>query len=336
MTTETTAETTTGARLRLADLLEGPTAAQLVVAADDLGWWARLLNGAGSVVPATRLQRSLARALERIGWLAPAADGSFRLTPDGVEIAFNRGFVRVAVRGWEPTFRVLGERAAADDVIPARTDPAAVARGCTDIARRSPATIAAIAARIAADPVPGTTLDLGCADGGRLQAIGALAPDERLAGVDIEAGVIAAARARLASGDLAGRFRLLAGSVQPGDGPPPWLDDELRENVTTAMTFFLLHQLASDGGGIAAVLGAWTDWFPNLRRLVVGDVMLSSGEGWHEQPWFAPTFEIYHELTGVRIWRDEEYRAAYTSLGWRVAERHDGDHPIVVTSVLER
>lgn len=322
-------------KLILPDLLEGQTAAHLVVAADDLGWWQRLLYGAEEIVPGTGLQRSLANALHRIGWLEPT-DGGYRLTEAGSEVAYNRGFVRVVTRGWEPTLRRLGEAAKGADKIPAATDPAAVARGCTDIARRRPETIAAIAARIAADPAPGTTLDLGCADAGRLQAIGEAAPKERLAGVDIEAGVIAAAQERLAASDLAGRSRLLAGSVQPGDGPPDWLDDDLRDNVTTAMTFFLLHQLATDGGGVAAVLGAWMEWFPNLRRLVVGDVMLSAGDRWHEQPWFAPTFELYHELTGVRTWRDEEYLAAYAEHGWRVAARYDTDHPIFVTSVLER
>ena len=321
--------------IELADLLDAQTAAQLVVAADDLGWWQRLLYAGKEIVPGTGLQRAMAHALHRIGWLEPFG-GGYRLTAAGEHIAFNRGFVRVVTRGWEPTFRALAGAAVSADAMPALTDPAAVARGCTDIARRHPETIAAIGNRIAADPAPGTTIDLGCADAGRLQAIGDFAPKEQLVGVDIAADVIVAATDRLAGTDLAERVRLRAGSVQPGDQPPPWLDEAIRDDVTTAMSFFLLHQLASDGGGIAAVLAAWMDWFPNLRRLVVGDVIASEGWGWHEQPFFAPTFEIYHEFTGVRMWRDDEYANAFADLGWRVVERRDRDHPIVVTSVLER
>jgi hypothetical protein len=320
--------------LELADLLEGQTAAHLVVAADDLGWWVSLLGGV-PVRPGTHLQRTLAGGLHRIGWLEPDGAG-YRLTAAGRDVAYNRGFVRVVTRGWEPTFRGLGAAAIGRGAMQATTDPAAVARGCTDIARRHPETIAAIAARIDADPAPGTTIDLGCADAGRLEAVAELAAKEGLVGVDIAGDVVDAARSRLHARGHGSRCRLRTGSVQPGPRPPDWLDPEIAEDVTTAMSFFLLHQLASEGGGIAAVLRAWSGWFPNLRRLVIGDVMRSTGFGWHEQPWFAPSFEIYHELTGVRIWRDEDYRAAYADLGWRVVERNDTDHPIVVTAVLER
>jgi hypothetical protein len=97
-----------------------------------------------------------------------------------------------------------------------------------------------------------------------------------------------------------------------------------------------MHQLATDGGGIDRVLGAWLEWFPNLRRFVIGDVVRSAGLGWHEQPWFAPTFETYHELTGVRVWQEEEYAAAFASLGFTVVERFDKDHEIMVTWMAER
>jgi hypothetical protein len=322
-------------RLQIADLLEGQTAAQLVVAADDLGWWQQSLYRGETIVPRTGLQRSLARALQRIGWLEPT-DTGYQLSSEGRDIAFNRGFVRVITRGWEPTFRMLATEATRSDALPAITDPAAVARGCTDIARRHPETIAAIGARIAADPNPGTTIDFGCADAGRLDAIAAFAPREQLVGVDIAADVIATASKRIAATCDSGRFRLRTGSVQPSPELPDWIDESLRHDVTTGMSFFLLHQLASDGGGIAPVLAGWMNWFPNLRRLVIGDVVQSEGDGWHDQPWFGPTFEIYHELTGVRMWRDEEYLDAFAILGWRVVERLDTDHPIVVTSILER
>lgn len=322
-------------RLKIADLVEGQTAAYLVVAADDLGWWQRLLSTGGTVVPGTGLQHALARALARIGWLAPDGAG-YGLTDAGRDIAFNRGFVRVATRGWEPTFRQVGSFATSADTIPAQTDPEAVARGCTDIARRHPETLQTIATRIASDADPGATVDLGCADGGRLQIIGETGLHERLVGVDIEAGVIENARARLAGIGLADRVRLRAGSVQPGTGLPEWLDEDVRQDVTTAMSYNLMHQLASDGGGIDKVLAAWQEWFPNLRRFVIGDVVLSTGAGWHEQPWFAPTFEIYHELTGVRVWREEEYVEAFASLGFHVAARFDKDHEIMVTWIAER
>ncbi|MDT0310145.1 hypothetical protein RM780_24780 [Streptomyces sp. DSM 44917] len=336
-----TYSSTPNSPLRLGDLLEGQTASHIVIAADDLGWWDQLLGGARAIVPATGLQRSLAQALSRIGWLEPAAEGApgYRLTAEGREIAFNRGFVRVTTLGWEPTFRALGAEAAGADRISARTAPGEVAAGCTEIAHRHPETIKAIAARIAVDEAPGTTIDLGCADGGRMQVIGELAPRESLVGVDIEAGVIEAARRRLAGTALAERFRLRSGSVLPGGpgaGLPEWLDDGVRRDVTTAMTFFLLHQLATERGGIDRVLAGWGEWFPNLRRLVIGDVVRASGRHWHEQPWFAPTFEFYHEVTGVKTWSVEEYAAAFAATGWRVAEHHDADHAVFETWILER
>lgn len=323
--------------MNIGHLLEGQTAAQLVVAADDLGWWQRLLGDGAVVVPATGLQRSLASALCRFGWLERAgqgqsADSGYRLSAAGREIAFNRGYVRVITRGWEPTFRGLSAAAVGSGPMPAATNPAEVARGCTDIARRTPGTIEAIAKRIADDPVPGTTIDLGCGDAARLLVIGDLASEERFIGVDIADSVIEAARQRVP----ADRFRLLAGSVLPEPGRPPSLSADDRGDVTTAMCFFLLHQLASDGGGIAAVLAGWDDWFPGLRRLVIGDVIRSAPGAWNGQPWFGPTFEIFHELTGVRMWDDADYTAAFAERGWRLVARYDTDHPIVVTSVLER
>ncbi|MET9384213.1 hypothetical protein ABZY09_24805 [Streptomyces sp. NPDC002928] len=336
MTPTTTATAAANPPLLLSDLLEGQTACHIVIAADELGWWKDLINGAREVVPATRLQRLLAQALHRIGWFEPASKHGYRMTEAGREVAFNRGFVRVTTLGWEPTFRALSTESAAADIIPAATAPDEVARGCTDIAHRHPETIKAIAARIAADEQPGTTIDLGCADGGRMQVIGELAPREDLVGVDIEVGVIEAARARLAGTDLADRFRLRAGSVQPGSGRPGWLDADIREDVTTAMTFFLLHQLATDSGGIDKVLTAWQDWFPNLRRLVVGDVVRAAGEHWHEQPWFAPTFEFYHAVTGIKTWSQKEYNTAFADTGWHVVEHHDADHAVFETWILER
>ena len=159
---------------------------------------------------------------------------------------------------------------------------------------------------------------------------------EQLIGMDIEAGVIEAAQARLAALGFADRVRLRAGSVQPGDEPPEWLDEGIRRDVTTATSSNLMHQLATEDRGIDKVLGAWLEWFPNLRRFVISDVVRSEGLRWHDQPWFAATFEVYHELTGVRVWRHEEYVDAITSLGFRVVECFDKDHAIMVTWVAER
>ncbi|GAB2981100.1 hypothetical protein LWP59_10740 [Amycolatopsis acidiphila] len=321
--------------VKLGDLIEGQTAAHLAVAADDLGWWQQQLYRGEDIVPTTGLQRALSKALERLGWLEPGTEG-YRLTGEGYEIAYNRGFVRVATRGWTPTFQQVGVAATTGDMIPARTDPHAVARGCTDIARRHPETLQAIAVRIAGDVHPGSTVDLGCADGGRLQIIGEFGLSEKLVGIDIEAGVIEAAQQRLAGLGFADRVRLRVGSVQPGEGLPAWLDDGIRRDVTTATSFNLMHQLATESGGIDKVLGAWQEWFPSLRRLVIGDVVLSDGARWHDQPWFAPTFEIYHELTGVRVWRHEEYLDAFASLGYKVVQCFDKDHEIMVTWIAER
>jgi SAM-dependent methyltransferase len=323
--------------VKLADLIEGQTAAHLAVAADDLGWWQQQLYRDEDITPTTGLQRTLARALEGVGWLEPTAAG-YRLTGAGYEVAYNRGFVRVATRGWTPTLRQVGARAATDDMIPAATDADAVARGCTDIARRHPETLQAIAARIAQDAHPGSTVDMGCADGGRLQLIGEFGLTEQLVGIDIEAGVIETAQQRLDAQGFSDRVRLRVGSVQPveGEGVPGWLDEGVRHDVTTATTFNLMHQLATHSGGIDKVLGAWLEWFPNLRRFVVGDVVHSEGAGWHERPWFAPTFEIYHELTGVHTWRHEDYLAAFDSLGFKVVECFDKDHDIMITWIAER
>ncbi|QIS13225.1 hypothetical protein [Nocardia arthritidis] len=317
--------------LTIRDVIEGQTAAQLVVAADDWGWWATLLNG-DSIAPTSGIQHTVTEGLVRAGFLTRRGH-RFQLTHTGHDIAKNRGFIRVATRGWEPTFRQLsgnGDR----PYIPAATEPAEVARGCTDIARRRPEILQGIGRAIAARE-PGCTIDLGCAGAGRVRALAELAPAERFIGVDIEDEVIAAAAAEIAESAAADRIRLFTGSVQPGDAMPDWLALIDRDAVTTAMSFFLLHQLASDGGGILAVLGAWMDWFPNLRRLVVGDGYLLDAPQWTAQPWFAPTYEIYHTITGVRLWTREEYEQAFHALGWSVARSFD-DHTMLVTTILER
>lgn len=313
------------------DIIEGNTAGQLVVAADDWGWWTTLLGG-DTIAPTTGIQHAVAVGLVRAGFLTRRGH-AYHLTHTGHDVGKNRGFVRCAVRGWEPTFRRLSE-AAHDEFIPAATEPGEVARACTDIARRRPEIFASIGQAIAAD-APGATIDLGCADACRVQALAGIATAERFLGVDIEAEVIEAATGEVAKLGLSERITLLPGSVQPEAEHPAWLAEVDRDSVTTAMTFFLLHQLASDGEGIAAVLRGWMDWFPNVRRLVVGDGYLLEAEHWTHQPWFSPTYEIYHTITGVRLWTQEEYEAAFADLGWRVVRRME-DHTMLVTTILER
>ncbi|MGZ8177750.1 hypothetical protein ACXVUM_07440 [Williamsia sp. SKLECPSW1] len=325
----TTAVTPDATSIR--DIVEGQTAGHLVVAADDWGWWTDLLDGA-PVRAATRMEQVVADGLIRAGLLA-ARDDTLALTTAGHDVAAHRGFVRVAVRGWEPTFRQLSD-ARNDHHIPAATEPDNVARGCTDIARRRPEILAAVGGAIASD-TPGVTVDLGCADAGRIALLSALAPDERFVGVDIEAGVIADATADVAARGLSQRISLLTGSVQSTEDRPTWLDELDCDAVTTAMSFFLLHQLASDGGGIKAVLQGWMRWFPNLRRVVIGDGIDMRAPLWTQQPWFSPTYEIYHAATGVRLWRDDEYTSAFDELGWSVRQRHS-DHTMLVTTILER
>ncbi|MGV9677899.1 hypothetical protein ACWDSJ_21700 [Nocardia sp. NPDC003482] len=313
------------------DVIEGQTAGQLIVAADDWGWWTTLLGG-DTIAPTTGIQQTVADGLVRAGFLTRRGH-RYHLTHTGHDVGKNRGFVRVAVRGWEPTFRQLSD-SAHREYIPAATEPGEVARGCTDIARRRPEIFAAIGRTIAAD-TPGRTIDLGCADAGRIMALTESAPEETFVGVDIEAEVIDTATAEFARMGLSDRVTLLAGSVQPEAEPPAWLDSVDRESVTTAMSFFLLHQLASDGEGIAAVLRGWMDWFPNVRRLVIGDGYLLEAPHWTGQPWFSPTYEIYHSITGVRLWTREEYEGAFADLGWSVARRME-DHTMLVTTILER
>ncbi|WP_067666365.1 class I SAM-dependent methyltransferase [Nocardia miyunensis] len=321
----------TAAELTIRDVIEGHTAGQLIVTADDWGWWTVALAG-DTITPTTGVEATVADALERAGFLI--RQGShYHLTHSGHDIAKNRGFVRGVVRGWEPTFRQLSGNAHRNSV-PALTDPGAVARSCTDIARRRPEIFASIGQTIAAD-TPGTTIDLGCADSGRVQALAGIATKEQFIGVDIEDGVIADATAEVARLGLSDRITLLPGSVQPEPELPAWLAEVDRDAVTTAMTFFLLHQLASDGDGITSVLRGWMRWFPNVRRLVVGDGYLLAAPRWTAQPWFSPTYEIYHAVTGVRLWTQQEYEQAYADLGWSVVRSME-DHKMLVTTILER
>ncbi|RDI50839.1 class I SAM-dependent methyltransferase [Nocardia mexicana] len=313
------------------DVIEGQTAGQLIVAADDWGWWTTLLAGE-TIAPATGIQQTVADGLVRAGFLHRRGH-RYQLTHTGHDVGKNRGFVRVAVRGWEPTFRQLSD-SPHRHYIPAATEPGEVARGCTDIARRRPEIFETIGRVLAAD-TPGCTIDLGCADAGRVTALAGCAPRENFLGVDIEEGVIAAATTELAELGLTERITLLPGSVQPGSRLPAWLDAVDRHAVTTAMSFFLLHQLASDGDGIAAVMRGWMDWFPNVRRLVIGDGYLLEAPQWTQQPWFSPTYEIYHAVTGVRLWTQREYEDAFAGLGWSVTRRME-DHTMLVTTILER
>ncbi|WP_328856177.1 hypothetical protein OG579_12445 [Williamsia herbipolensis] len=329
--TDTATSGTQSPAVTLRDVIEGQTAGHLIVAADDYDWWTTLLADT-PIQPTSAIENVVADGLIRAGLLAGSPAGIL-LTDAGREVAHNRGFVRVAVRGWEPTFRQLSAQRGADH-IPAATEPGDVARGCTDIARRCPEILSGVGGAIAAG-TPGITIDLGCADAGRIALLSQIATEETFIGVDIEDGVIADATAEMGSRGLSDRVRLLAGSVQPGAEMPAWLDDVDREAVTTAMSFFLLHQLASDGGGIAPVLARWMEWFPNLTRLVIGDGIRLTAPRWTGQPWFSPTYEIYHAITGVQLWSDAEYETAFADLGWTLTQRHS-DHTMLVTSILER
>jgi hypothetical protein len=317
--------------ISLGKVIEGQTAARLIVAADDYGWWTSLLGG-GAIVPITGIQLIVASGLARCGLLAETPTGMI-LTDAGREVAENRGFVRVVTRGWEPTFQQLPTSGHLD-FIPAATDPVQVAQGATDVNNRRPDILACVGSSIA-DADPGVTVDLGCADASRIITLAGLATSEHFIGVDIEEDVVAAGSARARIHGLSDRITMLAGSVQPSGQNPQWLAEIDGERVTTAMSFLLLHQLASDGGGIATVLNAWMNWFPNLRRLVIGDGIRLAAPMWSQQPWFSPTYEIYHAITGVRLWSDEEYNEAFAELGWELVHRFE-DHTMLITSILER
>lgn len=318
--------------ITIRDVIEGQTAGHLIVAADDYGWWTDLLAGHPVHPTSGTLEAVVADALIRAGMFSETPRG-IALTDTGREAAESRGFVRMVVRGWEPTFRRLGEHRT-EAYIPAATEADEVARGCTDVAYRRPEILGAIGKAIDSGTT-GATIDLGCANAGRIIALSQLAPDETFVGVDIEAEVIDDATRNVEQQNLAERITLRAGSVHPGSELPTWLQTIERDSVTTAMSFFLLHQLASDGDGLTWVLQQWMRWFPRLERLVIGDGLKLTAPRWEQQPWFSPSYEVYHQATGVRLWTAEEYDAAFTELGWRIADRHT-DHTIAVTTVLER
>lgn len=319
------------------EVVDGQTAAHLVVAADDFGWWADMLSGR-RIRPSSGIEQVVAEGLWQCGLITPAAGDSaagaeWALTSAGEKMARSRGFVRVVARGWEPTFRQLGT-ARHDAFIPARTDPMQVASAAAAIVERRPDILLRVAHAIASG-TPGLTVDMGCADGKRIVGLAELAPREHFLGVDIAEGVIAAATADVARLGLSDRITFAAGSVQPGDSSTQWLDTVDRGAVTTAMSYLLVHQLATECGAIEDLLKAWAEWFPNLGRLVIGDALRLTAPTWSAEPWFSPSYRTYHAITGVRVWSESEYLAAFDSQGWDVIERLE-DHTLLVTYILER
>lgn len=322
----------TNTAITLRGMVDGQTAAHLVLAADDYEWWTQLLAG-HPVRPVSGVEGVVADGLIRCSLLAPTADGrGIDLTDAGRDVALARGFLRVVARGWEPTFRRL-TACRADEMIPADADADQVAHAAAEIVERRPDILLRVGEAIDAG-TPGTTVDLGCADASRIIGLADVAPRERFLGIDIEQDIVTAAAAKARRGGVDDRVSVLAGSVHPGDRSPTWLGAVDRSAVTTAMSFLLVHQMASDTGSIETVLQRWQEWFPNLARLVVGDGMRMPGSSWHEQPWFSPSYETYHSITGVRVWSEPEHTAAFASLGWTVVDRLE-DH-MLVTFVLER
>jgi hypothetical protein len=108
--TELLADSPAAVAMTIREMVEGQTAAHLVLAADDYSWWSDMLAGR-TVRPDSGIETIVADGLVRCGLLAPLPqDGVLlTLTDAGREVARARGFLRVVARGWEPTFRQLAD-----------------------------------------------------------------------------------------------------------------------------------------------------------------------------------------------------------------------------------
>jgi SAM-dependent methyltransferase len=254
-------------------------------------------DGRGAVL------RTCLQILEDAG-LAAAADGVWRLTPHGVEVAGYAGFFVWEVGGYASHFNGLadalqgGESPAADPHFvtlgSSMMDAAMLQRQLDDLLdERSPKAVA----------------DLGCGNGSRMIRFLLRHPAATGVGVERRAAGVARAHDEIAARQLGGRMSVIEADCLGALDLPA----AERERVEAVWSFFLLHDLMSEcGGRFEEVARAVTSSFPNVRTVLFADTTSDDWRPHHPStPIFSRGFQLVHAAMGIRTRTVAEYEEAF-------------------------
>jgi phenylpyruvate C(3)-methyltransferase len=161
-----------------------------------------------------------------------------------------------------------------------------------------------------------TVADLGCGSGQRLIRIAGRDPEVNGVGVDIAQASVDLAQKSVAEAGLEGRVHIVRGDVLALGEDHVFTDVEVVTCVFMGHDFWPFERCVR---GLASLHRA----FPNVKRLLLCDVVATPGTPGPDTTIFTLGFELVHALMGVYIPSREEWLGAFRAAGWDVlAERH--------------
>lgn len=161
----------------------------------------------------------------------------------------------------------------------------------------------------------GMVADLGCGSGQRLLRIADRQPFTRGVGVDIARGAVGLARESVAAAGMAGRIHIVRGDVLALPSNPVFADVDVVTCVFMGHDFWPIERCVS---GLKDLRRA----FPNIKRLLLCDVVRTPGIPGPETTIFTLGFELVHALMGVYIPSREEWLEAFRAAGWSLLAEH--------------
>jgi SAM-dependent methyltransferase len=161
----------------------------------------------------------------------------------------------------------------------------------------------------------GTVADLGCGSGQRLLRIADRNPDVQGVGVDIAHGSVDLAQKSVADAGLTGRIRIVQGDALALPSDPVFADVDIVTCVFMGHDFWPFDRCVR---GLANLHRA----FPNIKRLLLCDVVRTPGTPGPDTTIFTLGFELVHALMGVYIPSREEWLGAFRAAGWELLTEH--------------
>lgn len=174
--------------------------------------------------------------------------------------------------------------------------------------------------KLIADQPVAMVADLGCGSAHRLIRMASDRPDLRGIGLDISAEAVQVAGEAVAAAGLGQQISIRHADVRELDPDPDYAA------VDTILCVFLGHDFWPLADCVRTLRSLRTV-FPAARRLLLCDVVRSSGPPGPGTPIFALGFEFAHALMGVYLPDLAEWREAFTASGWRCQAIHPTTAP---------
>jgi phenylpyruvate C(3)-methyltransferase len=161
----------------------------------------------------------------------------------------------------------------------------------------------------------GTVADLGCGSGQRLLRIVGRDPRLRGIGVDIARDAVDLARKSIADVAMDDRIRVVHGDVLDLPSDPAFADVDVITCVFMGHDFWPLERCVAGLTGLRVA-------FPGVRRLLLCDVVRTSGAPGPGTTIFTLGFELVHALMGVYLPSRGEWLDAFHAAGWSLVAEY--------------